>query len=151
MGFAVVADDWLFRQSWVGSSQAFATVSPMHLGSRFGEPTSPLAIYEVALVLLVLGAGAAAALGRWGPRRTAVAVRDNDAAASSFGVNPPTVKVAILAVSGFFAAAPGVVWAYAWRVVSSGPPASGSRRYHWAPPCESRIHCKQACRDSSRR
>ena len=36
----------------------------------------------------------------------------------SFGVTPATVKLAILAVSGFVAAMAGVLWANAWESVS---------------------------------
>src|SRR5205085_10825063 len=39
--------------------------------------------------------------------------------ASSFGVLPATVKLGILAMSGFLTAAAGVVWAEAWRNVST--------------------------------
>ncbi len=119
MGFAVVAVDWLYRQDWVGSGQTFATVAPMRLGPHLGTADDPRSVYYVALLVLVLGAAGAAGLRRWGPARLAIAVRDNDLAASSFGVNPAAVKLAFLAVSGFYAAAAGVLWAYAWRVVST--------------------------------
>ena len=117
-GFAVVAGDWLLRQSWAGSSDPFATVAPVGMGRRLGTPTSMLSIYYLALVVLVLAACAASALRRWGPGRLVVAVRDNEIAAAAFGLNPPAVKLSILAVSGFFAAVAGVLWADAWRVVS---------------------------------
>ena len=44
-----------------------------------------------------------------------IAVRDNEAAAASFGITPATVKLAALAASGFVAGAAGVIWAEAWR------------------------------------
>jgi ABC-type branched-subunit amino acid transport system ATPase component len=47
-----------------------------------------------------------------------IAVRDNERAASSFGVTPATVKLAILAFSGFIAGMAGVIWADAWRTVA---------------------------------
>ena len=119
MGFAVIAVDWLYRQRWIGSGQTFATVAPMRLGPNLGTARDPRSIYYVALVVLVLGAWAAGGLRRWGPARLAIAVRDNEAAASSFGISPPGVKLAFLAASGFFAAATGVIWAYAWRVAST--------------------------------
>ena len=119
MGFAVITGDWLLRQSWVGNAQPFATVVPAELGPDLGTPSSQLALYYVALVVLVLAAAGAAALRRYGPGRVVMAVRDNETAATSFGINAASVKLTILAVSGFFAAAGGVLWAETWRTVST--------------------------------
>jgi ABC-type branched-subunit amino acid transport system ATPase component len=77
-----------------------------------------LSIYYVALVVLVLVGAACSALRRSAPGRLVVAVRDNERASAAFGVTPATVKLAILAVSGFVAAAAGVLWAHAWGVAS---------------------------------
>jgi ABC-type branched-subunit amino acid transport system ATPase component/ABC-type branched-subunit amino acid transport system permease subunit len=118
MGFAVIAADWMFRQKWVGSAQPFVNVRPVKLGFNLGTPGTKLSLYYIALVVLALGVGAASALRRWGPGRVVIAVRDNERAVSTFGVNPATVKLAILAVSGFYAAVAGVLWADAWGVVS---------------------------------
>lgn len=119
MGFAVITDDWLLRQSWAGNTSPFAPVVPAKLGPGLGTPTSMLSIYYVALAVLVLVAAGASALRRLGPGRVVVAVRDNELVAASFGINPASVKLAILAVSGFFAATGGVLWAEAWRTVST--------------------------------
>jgi ABC-type branched-subunit amino acid transport system ATPase component/ABC-type branched-subunit amino acid transport system permease subunit len=116
--FAVIAADWLYNQSWVGTSQSFATVSPLKVLPGL-TPHSMIDIYYMSLVLLVLGVAAASALRRYGPGRLTMAVRDNEVAVSSFGLNPVVLKVTVLAVSGFFAAVAGVLWADAWRVVSS--------------------------------
>jgi ABC-type branched-subunit amino acid transport system ATPase component len=64
------------------------------------------------LVLVLLGGSL---LRTSVPGRLVLAVRDNEAAASSFGITPATVKLAVLAVSGFVAGAAGVLWAEAWR------------------------------------
>jgi ABC-type branched-subunit amino acid transport system ATPase component/ABC-type branched-subunit amino acid transport system permease subunit len=117
-GFAVVAADWLYRQDWVGSSQPFVNIAPLHLGLGLGTPSSQLSIYYLALLVLTLATAAAGALRRWGPGRLAIAVRDNERAVSSFGISPPTVKLAILGVSGAYAAMAGVLWAVAWQVTS---------------------------------
>ena len=119
MGFAVITGDWLLRQSWVGSAQPFAIVVPAQLGGHLGTPSSQLSIYYVALIVLALAAAGAAALRRYGPGRIVMAVRDNELAATSFGINPASVKLTILAISGFFAAAGGVLWAETWRTVST--------------------------------
>lgn len=118
MGFAVIAPDWLYRQDWAGSSKPFVDISPLSLGGGLGTPTSMKSVYYIALVLLILCAAAAAGLRHSNSGRLIVAVRDNDKAAAAFGVNPTTVKLSILAVSGFIAGAAGVVYGQAWRVVA---------------------------------
>ncbi len=117
-GFAVVSTDWLYRQGWVGSTKPFVNVAPLNLGIGLGTPRSQLSIYYLALGVLVIATAAAGALRRWGPGRLVIAVRDNERAVSAFGISPPTVKLAILAVSGAYAAAAGVLWAAAWQVTS---------------------------------
>jgi ABC-type branched-subunit amino acid transport system ATPase component len=77
-----------------------------------------LSVYHVALAVLVLGLAAAAALRRSTVGRLVLAVRDNERASAAFGVNPATIKLSILAVSGFFAGAAGVIYAEAWKVVA---------------------------------
>jgi ABC-type branched-subunit amino acid transport system ATPase component/branched-subunit amino acid ABC-type transport system permease component len=119
LGFAVIADDWLYHQSWVGTSQPYALlVNPPTIGAHLGTLTTTRAIYYVALVTLVVAVLAAGALRRSNPGRLILAVRDNERASSAFGVSPATVKLAILAVSGFFAGIAGVLWADAWTSLS---------------------------------
>ena len=117
-GFAVIAADWLYRQDWVGSSQPFVNISPLNFGLDLGSPTSQLSIYYLAFVVLAVGTAAAGALRRWGPGRLVIAVRDNERAVTGFGISPATVKLAILGVSGGYAAVGGVLWAAAWQVAS---------------------------------
>ncbi len=119
LGFAVISDDWLFHQSFLGSSQPFGvTMSSPPWGPDLGTPHSALAIYYVALVVLILALGTGAALRRSVPGRAIVAVRDNERASSAFGLSPASVKLATLAVSGFFAGTAGVLWADAWKTVA---------------------------------
>src|SRR4051812_3174438 len=119
LGFAVTAADWLYPQPWVGPSQPYGVlVTPPAVGSHLGTPSSPRDIYYVCVVVLALAVGAAAALRRSTPGRLILAVRDNERASAAFGVSPATVKLAILAVSGFFAGMAGVLWADAWTSVS---------------------------------
>ena len=128
LGFAVIAPDWLFRQSWLGSQSTFGlTVQPPRLAVGLGRPESQLAIYYVALAALVVAVATGAALRRSVPGRLIVAVRDNERASAAFGIAPATVKLAILAVSGFIAAAAGVLWADALRQAATtqfGPDVS---------------------------
>ena len=122
LGFGVVASEWLLRQNWLGGESGFGvtleTMPPVGLG--LGIPSSPLAYYYVALVVLVLGLAGAAALRRSMPGRLVVAVRDNERAAAAFGVSPATIKLSILAVSGFYAGVAGPVFVGAWKSVTPG-------------------------------
>ena len=119
LGFAVISTDWLLHQSWVGSDKPFGmTVEVPRLGAGLGTPQSERAVYYVALAVLALAVAAAAALRRSSPGRLLVAVRDNERASAAFGVTPATVKLSILAVSGFFAGVAGVLWADAWKSVT---------------------------------
>ena len=120
LGFAVIANDWLFHQSWVGGSNPLArTVDPPSLGAHLGTPDSQVAVYYVALGVLAVSVLMCAALRRSSPGRLFVAVRDNERASAAFGVSPAAVKLAVLAVSGFFAAVSGVLWADAWKALST--------------------------------
>src|SRR4051812_1502259 len=119
LGLAVVSTDWLFHQSWLGSDKPFGmTVDPARLGAGLGTPSSQGAIYYLALVVLGVAVLAASALRRSNAGRLFLAVRDNERASAAFGANPATVKLAILAVSGFFAGTAGVLWAEAWKSVT---------------------------------
>lgn len=118
LGFAVVTTEWLLLQSWLGTDQPFnVVVPPASIGAGLGSPDSSLAAYHIAVIVLALGALAAAALRRSGPGRLVLAVRDNEKASAAFGFSPATVKLGILAVSGAFAGVAGTLWANAWNAV----------------------------------
>ncbi|TML63377.1 MAG: branched-chain amino acid ABC transporter ATP-binding protein/permease, partial [Actinobacteria bacterium] len=70
-------------------------------------------------MVLALAVLMCAALRRSSPGRLFVAVRDNERASAAFGVSPAAVKLAVLAVSGFFSAVAGVLWADAWKALST--------------------------------
>ena len=119
LGFAVIAPAWLFRQEWLVSSNPFGNpVDPPGIALGFDRADTQLEVYYVALAALVLCVATASALRRSMPGRLFVAVRDNERASLAFGVTPSTVKMALLAVSGFYAAIAGVLWASAWRTAS---------------------------------
>ncbi len=120
LGFGVVAPDWLFSRGWFGSTKPFGvTVQPLALLAGAGRPGSQLSLYYLALVVLVAAMLGLRALRRSTPGRLVIAVRDNERAASAFGVTAATVKLSALALSGFIAAMAGVFWADAWRIVSA--------------------------------
>lgn len=119
LGLAVVAPAWLFRQSWFDSAKPFGVaVPPPGLARGLGHLSSQLGIYYVALAVLALTVLVAGSLRRSLPGRLVIAVRDNEVAITTFGITPSTVKLSVLAVSGFVAAIAGVLWALAWGTVS---------------------------------
>ncbi|MHB8661639.1 MAG: ABC transporter permease subunit [Acidimicrobiales bacterium] len=118
LGFGTVSYEWLFKQSWFGSSRSYGLPVTSPGLSGLGRPTSRLDVYYLSLGVLAITLLAAAALRRSLPGRMIVAVRDNETAALAFGVTPATVKLAALAFSGFVAAAGGVLWADAWQNLS---------------------------------
>jgi ABC-type branched-subunit amino acid transport system ATPase component/ABC-type branched-subunit amino acid transport system permease subunit len=118
LGFAVVAPQWLFAQPWFGAQTTLTLHVPTLSIMGFGELRSQRAIYYLALVMLVVTAVLAGALRRSVAGRRIVAARDNDRALATFGIRPPRVKLAALALSGFIAGAAGVVWGAAWSDVS---------------------------------
>ena len=116
LGLAVIAPDWLFQQHWLAGSTPFTTVvNPTAVLPGIGHVNTPADLYYVALAVLILAVAAAGSLRRSAAGRTIIAVRDNERAASSFGIRPSTIKLRVLAVSGFVAAAAGVFWALAWQ------------------------------------
>lgn len=120
LGLAVVAPAWLFRQHWFGSDTPYGVlVQPIAIASGLGRPYEQGEVYYTAVVVMGLALSACALLRNSGPGRLIVAVRDNDQAARAFGITPATVKLAAFAVSGFVAGSAGVLWAQAWRNVST--------------------------------
>ena len=120
LGLAVIAPDWLFRQGWLGSAQPFGLTSrPLPVAAGLGRVSTQAEVYYVGLAVLVAVLIALAAIRRSGPGRILVAVRDNEAAAASFGLTPATVKLTALALSGFIAGMAGVLWAASWRTVAT--------------------------------
>jgi ABC-type branched-subunit amino acid transport system ATPase component/branched-subunit amino acid ABC-type transport system permease component len=116
LGLAVVAPDWLYQQSWLGGSTPFSEpVGVMTVLPGLGTIGSQLYLYYVVLVVLVSVMAAVTSLRRSGAGRVIIAVRDNERAAASFGVNSAVVKLRVLGISGFVAAASGVFYAAAWQ------------------------------------
>ena len=116
IGFAVIAPAWLFRQTWFVASGT-TTVPAPHLAG-LGRVQTQRSIYFAALIFLAIVYLALGALRRAGPGRAIIAVRDNEVAASAFGISPSLVKVSAFALSGFLAASAGAMWLAAWRSVS---------------------------------
>jgi branched-chain amino acid transport system permease protein len=100
LGFSVAATSWLFDRSWFG---ARVLDLPEYVTTRW--------YYGVGLVFLAGTVAAARALQRSRIGRNTIAVRDNPAQASSFGVPVVRTKLTAFAISGAIAAAAGYLWA----------------------------------------
>jgi ABC-type branched-subunit amino acid transport system ATPase component/ABC-type branched-subunit amino acid transport system permease subunit len=119
LGLAVIAPDWIYQQGWLGGSTPFnEPVGTMTVLPGIGTIGSQLYLYYVVLVVLVLVVAAGATLRRSSLGRVMIAVRDNERAAASFGISPATVKLRVLALSGFVAASAGVFFAADWQSLS---------------------------------
>ena len=119
LGFAVIAPDWLYQQGWLGGSTPFnEPVEGMTVLPGLGNIGSQLYLYYVVLVVLIVVMAGATTLRRSAVGRGIIAVRDNERAAASFGLQPAATKLRVLALSGFVAAATGVFFAVDWQSVS---------------------------------
>jgi ABC-type branched-subunit amino acid transport system ATPase component/ABC-type branched-subunit amino acid transport system permease subunit len=119
LGFAVIAPDWLFQQSWFAGSTPFTTVvAPTLVLPGVGHLDSPLDLYYALLAVLVATVLAGGRLRRSTFGRTVIAVRDNERASSTLGIRPVRTKLEVFAVSGSLAAAAGVFWASTWQSIS---------------------------------
>jgi ABC-type branched-subunit amino acid transport system ATPase component/ABC-type branched-subunit amino acid transport system permease subunit len=112
LGFAFIAQSWLFRQSWViDDPGSIARIEDPHLfGIEFASVRGAYVVGVVVLLAAVLGLGS---LRRSAIGRALIAVRDNQDLASSYGMTPTVVKLTALAVSGFLCGLAGTLWGMA--------------------------------------
>jgi ABC-type branched-subunit amino acid transport system permease subunit len=114
LGFALVAAGWLLSQPWLLGSGAYIPrpiLGPIDLAGQ-------RAYFVFAVVILGVAAVLARVLLRRSPGRLIVAVRDNEAAATSFGVVPAATKLAAFALAGFLAGIAGAVYGHGLQSVS---------------------------------
>src|SRR4051794_14962467 len=78
---------------------------------------SDLAYYYVCVAVLVLTVACARSLRSHRSGRVMIAVRDNSRAAQSYGINVARTRLAAFAMSGFFAAIAGALFAHLQGVV----------------------------------
>ncbi|GAC1320033.1 MAG: hypothetical protein NVSMB12_19550 [Acidimicrobiales bacterium] len=79
--------------------------------------TGPRAYYYMCLLFLGLALGSARALRRSRAGRVMIAARDNERGAQSYGISVARARIAAFAISGFWAAVAGGLFAYHQRVV----------------------------------
>jgi branched-chain amino acid transport system permease protein len=108
LAFAIVSFSWFFQ--WSLFTPEGAIPRPRLLGRI--DITSEFAYYYVCLVGLGLTALAGWNLRRTRTGRNFIALRDNEMQAQSLGVRPVRAKLTAFALSGFFAALAGGLYAY---------------------------------------
>jgi ABC-type branched-subunit amino acid transport system permease subunit len=114
LGFALVAAGWLLGRSWLLGSGV--TIPRPILGPVDLAAERPYFVF--AMVVLGGAAWIVATLLRGSPGRRMVAVRDNEAAAASFGIAAAATKVTAFAVAGFLAGVAGAVYGHGLQSVS---------------------------------
>ncbi|MEY2399130.1 MAG: branched-chain amino acid transport system permease protein livM [Actinomycetota bacterium] len=113
-------------QNYLLSPVYFSSWLPTHgegvprpfLYGRF-DLTNDRTFYYVCLVVLALCVASARALRRSRTGRAIIAVRDNTKAAQSYAVNSSSIKLWAFALSGFWAAVAGALFAYHQGQVST--------------------------------
>jgi branched-chain amino acid transport system permease protein len=115
LALAVAASSYLFGLTpfKAGTLVTRGTLGPVDLDDE-------RSFYYVSLAVTLLGLLAVRGYrtSRWG--RLALAVRDNDRAASSYGVEPVTVKLVAFGLSGLLTSLAGFLYMLAEQAVSPG-------------------------------
>jgi ABC-type branched-subunit amino acid transport system permease subunit len=114
LGFALVSAGWLLARPWLlgsGVTVPRPIVGPVDLAAQ-----RPYFVF--AMVVLGAAAWAAGRLRRGPAGRAMVAVRDNEAAAASFGLFVVGSKVLAFAVAGFLAGVAGAVYGHGLQSVT---------------------------------
>jgi ABC-type branched-subunit amino acid transport system permease subunit len=108
LGFALVAAGWLLARPWLlgsGVTVPRPILGPIDLAAQ-------RSYFVFAIVVLGSAAWAAGRLLDGASGRQVVAVRDNEAAAASFGLHVVGTKVLAFAVAGFLAGVAGAVYGH---------------------------------------
>ena len=94
---------------WTGGPRGISGVPPLRLGPWV--PDSPLHAYAVALALAIVAGLGAARLAASRVGRAWAAVRDDDLAAATVGVDVPRAKLLAFAVGAGYAGVAGAIYA----------------------------------------
>lgn len=125
LALSLAASDWIFSNKvadWIPRG----SFSRPQLFGRIAVDT-PLRIYYLALAVLVLAVVALRGVRGTRTGRVLIALRDNESAATTFGVSTTRAKLTAFALSGAVAAVAGVVLVLsqgAFRDVTYGPDQS---------------------------
>lgn len=125
LALSLAASDWIFSNKVADWIPRGSFPRPALFGRI--ELDSPLRIYYLALAVLALAVGALRGIRNSRTGRVLVALRDNEAGATSYGVSTTKAKLTAFAISGAVAAVAGVVLVIsqgAFRDVTYGPDQS---------------------------
>ena len=107
MAFAVAVSDWLMSSYYFPFLNPQTVARPVLFGRFPMGVGSPVAFYELCLVLMVVSVVVVRNLRRTRAGRTIVAVRDNARGASAFAIDPRRARFVALAVAGGLAGLAG--------------------------------------------
>ncbi len=107
LAVSIAASEWIFSNRAVGWIPEGSFPRPALLHRV--ELDSPLRLYYFALAVLVLAFLALQGIRRSRTGRVLIALRDNEDGVGAYGVDPVRAKLTAFALSGFVAAAAGVV------------------------------------------
>jgi branched-chain amino acid transport system permease protein len=116
LAFGLATTSWLLSPRIFGEGARFDWLPPPRVERPdlfgFVDLQSESRFYVLCLVVLALVVVAVVGLRRSRTGRAFVAVRENDRAASAYGVNPRTTTLQAFAVSGFLAAFAGALFVH---------------------------------------
>ena len=116
LAFAVSATVLFLGDRYLGKMLPESLDRPSFLGMDFEDPR----VFYYASVLIVIGVTfAVVGLRRSRTGRALIALRANEAAAQSFGINVLRVRLTAFAISGFLAAFAGALFAFHQRDVNA--------------------------------
>ncbi len=102
--------------AWLGGSSGLSVETPRLLGAALG---SPVAMYHLTLIAMLIFATFAFNLHRTRIGRAFRALRDNDVAAGVLGIDPLRYKVLAFFAGALFAGVAGGLYAYYMRYVTT--------------------------------
>ena len=115
MAFSVSAYTLFINTTYFGSLLPSSLAAPSVFGLNI---SSPISYYFFCLVVLILCLVGLIGLRRSRTARVLIALRANEPAAQSFGINPQRARLSAYAVSGLLSGVAGVLVAYRLGVVA---------------------------------
>lgn len=108
LAFALMADNVLFPQTWMGNGETGLSIPRPQIGSI--NFTSNRSFFVLSLVVLVICGLVFGLVKRGTVGRFLAAMRGSEVAASSIGINPARAKITIFALSAAIAGIGGIVY-----------------------------------------
>lgn len=115
LGFGVVLQKIIFEwRGLTGGGGGLALTAPSIAGYELGAT----GLYYLTLVLMTLGLFGAWNVSRGRTGRALLVIKDSEIAAGSLGIHAPRYKVTAFAISAFYAAIAGGLFAYLVRYIN---------------------------------